>query len=367
MLKKISFGLFDSGETILGALVFSTFFPLFITEHIDTKIYSLLYGLSFLTSFVIALFLGRFADRKAKRKFLFVIFSVLVSLLCFCIGIFLKTPLIALLLFLLLSISHQQAFIFYNSLLLNFEKRGFPSGLGVSFGYVASAIALIFLVKFLDERSVYMYTALIFLLFSLPSFIFLREPGYVSEASIREVFRDRKFLKTILSILLITEVANTLIAMMGVYLREVYSLENEEIYRIIGFSALGGVAGGIFWGLIADKFGVVKVFPIGFILWISFLTVLPFTPERLLLLIGLLAGFSLSHLWTTSRLLILELFPKTESALRLSFLSLTERIASTTGLTVWSFLLFLTDDNFRLSAFLMIIFPVLGLILYLKK
>ena len=365
MLKRLSFGLFDTGETILGALVFSTFFPLYITQHIDTKIYSLAYGSAFLASFVLALYLGKTADRSALRKPFFTLFSLLTALLCGLISLSYGAPFLALFLFLLMAVSHQQAFVFYNSLLLGFDRRGSTSGLGVALGYVGSAVALLFLVGYLKEPYVYIHVALLFLLLSLPSIFLLKNPQAVSEVRLRGVLKERRFLLLILSILSLTEVANTLVAMMGVYLKEVYSLERGEIYRVIGMSALGGVLGGPLWGYLADRFGVRRVFPAGFLLWTLFLLSLPLTPREGVVGIGLLAGASLAHLWTISRVFILHEFPEGEASVRLSFLSLTERVASTTGLFVWALLLAVTGDNFRLSAGLMAVFPLAGLVLYL--
>jgi UMF1 family MFS transporter len=189
----------------------------------------------------------------------------------------------------------------------------------------------------------------------------LRNPVQKEEGSIICVFKEKKFIFTIISILSLTEVANTLIAMMSIYLKKVYGFEDLYIYKIIGFSAIGGIIGGFLWGKITDIFSAKKIFPIGFFLWISFLIFLPLAPAKLVLLVGLSAGFALAHLWTTSRILILEEFPEGQASLRFSFLSLTERIASTTGLFTLSLFLWLTSDNFRLSAFLMVVFPLIGL------
>ncbi len=364
MRRSLAFALFDTGETILGALVFSTFFPLYITQHIDTKAYSLTYGLAFLISFALALYLGRLADRSALRKHFFTLFSVLTAIFCASISLFYGMPLAALLLFLVMAVSHQQAFVFYNSLLLGFESRGKTSGFGVALGYAGSAFALLFLAERLREPYIYVQVALIFFVLFLPSLFFLENPRVVSEVSVKGVFKDKRFILLVLAILCMTEVANTLIAMMGVYLREVYSLGRAEIYRVIGMSALGGVVGGPLWGFLTDFLGVRRVFPIGFFLWILFLLSLPFVPKEAVLFIGSLAGLSLAHLWTTSRVLILQEFPEGEASVRLSFLSLTERVASTTGLFLWALLLLLTNDNFRLSASLMFVFPLIGLILY---
>jgi UMF1 family MFS transporter len=365
VIRKLSFALFDTGETVLSALVFSTFFPLYITEHIDTKVYSLLYGLSFLASFGLALYLGRLADRRALRKTFFVVFGLTVAFLCWGIGLFQGAPPVALVLFLLMAVSHQQAFVFYNSMLLGFEERGKTSGFGVALGYVGSAVALLVLAGHLREPGVYFVTGGLFLALSLPAYLFLKNPKVRGEVSLRKVFGDRRFLLVVVAILTLTEVANTLIAMMGVYLREVYGLEREHIYRVIGLSALGGVCGGLLWGFLTDRLGVRRVFPAGFVLWAGFLLLLPWVPETLLVPFGFLAGISLSHVWTTSRVFILSEFPQEEASVRLSFLSLTERVASTTGLVVWSLLLSLTGDDFRTSGALMALFPAVGLLVFL--
>ncbi len=361
IVQNISFALFDSGETILGALVFSTFFPLYIIQYIDTKVYTLVYGFAFIVSFFFALILGKIADTKGYRKPFFGIFVSLTALLCVLLFFSSDYPVLSLVIFSMMAISHQQAFVFYNSMLLSFESRGIVSGLGVAFGYIGSAVALIFLAKSLHIPDAYLITAGIFYILSLPAVVFLKNPEQKEEGSIVAVFKEKRFIFTIISILSLTEVANTLIAMMSIYLKKVYGFEDLYIYKIIGFSAIGGIIGGFLWGKVTDIFSAKKIFPIGFFLWIGFLIFLPLAPAKIVLLVGLSAGFALAHLWTTSRILILEEFPEGQASLRFSFLSLTERIASTTGLFTLSLFLWITSDNFRLSAFLMVVFPLIGL------
>ncbi|WP_297888733.1 MFS transporter [Sulfurihydrogenibium sp.] len=365
MKKILAFSLFDTGETILGALIYSVFFPLYITKHIDPKVYSWVYSLTFLISFLFALHIGKYTDKTGKRKEGFVIFATTTAFLCFLLGFTSHNPFVSLMIFSLMSISHQQSFVFYNSLLLNFDTKGLASGLGVSFGYVGSAIALIFFAKVLSIPDVYFITALIFFLFALPSMIFLKNPSKTNTVNLREIFKDKRFILTIISILSLTEVANTLIAMMSIYLKNVFGFEDVEIYKIIGLSAVGGIFGGIFWGIVSDKFTVNRIFPIGFFLWVGFLIILTFIPKNLVLIAGFFAGFSLAHLWTVSRVYIVSHFPQEEIATRMSFLSLTERLASTTGLFVWGLLLWITSDNYKLSALLMAVFPLFGLVVFL--
>jgi UMF1 family MFS transporter len=365
MKKIFAFSLFDTGETILGALIYSVFFPLYITKYIDTKIYSWIYGFTFLLSFLFALQIGKYTDKTGKRKEGFIIFVTITALLCFLLGFITNSPFLSLLIFSLMSISHQQSFVFYNSLLLNFDTKGLASGLGVSFGYIGSAVALIFFAKLLSIPDVYFITALIFFFLALPSMIFLKNPNKTNNVQLKKVFKDKRFILTVLSVLSLTEVANTLIAMMSIYLKNVFGFDDVEIYKIIGLSAVGGILGGVFWGFVSDRFSTDKVFPIGFFLWITFLFMLSFIPKNFVLIAGFLAGFSLAHLWTISRVYIISHFPEEEISTRMSFLSLTERLASTTGLFIWGVLLWITSDNYKLSALLMSVFPTIGLILFL--
>lgn len=362
--KIASFALFDSGETILGALLFSTLYPLYITKHISVKAYSALYAFAFLLSFLLALQASRIADYKGLRKTLFILFSLSIPLTCLFLYFSFGVVSLNFFFYLLLAIFHQQALIFYNSLLKTFEKKGFTSGFGVSLGYVGSAIALIFLAPKLSLPQAFLWLALIFFLLSLPSMLFLSEPVERQRINLLEILKDRSFILSLLSILLLMELANTMIAMMGVYLREVYGLEQDNIYKIIGFSALGGVFGGILWGRLTDRFSAGRLFPLGFLFWVLFLIFLYITPKYFLLALGFFAGFSLSHLWTTSRVYIIEKFTKGDIAIRFSFYSLSERIASSIGLFSWSLFLYLTGDNYRLSALLMVFIPILGFVIY---
>lgn len=360
----LSYSLYDAGETVLGALLFSTLYPLYITEHVDPKLYSFLYGFSFLLSFGVALYLGKWADQKGGRKLLFSLFSLLVVLLCALLWLTYATPEVNFTLYLLLAVVHQQAMVFYNSLLYNFDIRGTASGLGVAFGYIGSALSLILLAPRLSLPEAFLWIGSLFMLLSLPALLNLKEPKPLGRVDLRRVFSDRAFLFVVLSFLCLSEVAHTLIAMMGVYLKKVYGLQNLEIYRVIGISALGGVLGGVVFGRLTDRLSAGKLFPLGFLLWSFFILLLYFTPKDMLLALGFLAGLSLSHLWTTSRVLILERFAKEDIAVRMSFLSLGERIASTLGLFSWSAFLLLTQDDYRLSALLMLLFPAVGASLY---
>ena len=367
MLKKLAFSIFDTGETILGAIIFSVFFPLYITRYISVETFTFFYGLVFLISFIISLQLGKIADERNLRKKFFSFFSISIFLLTLLLAFISENYLFSLIIFFLLATFHQQNLVFYNSLLTDFKEKGFVSGLGVSFGYVGSAIALIFFAQYFKIPDVYIYTGLIFLILALPSILFIENPEIKpKKINLKKIFSDKEFLLVIISILFLTEIANTLISLMGIYLKEVYKLEETEIYKVIGFSSLGGIVGGIVWGYLTKFIDIRHLFSVGFLFWFLFLVFLPFAPKDFLIAIGLFAGFSLSHLWTTSRVLIIEVFPENEVSTRLSFLSLTERISSSFGLIVWSFLLTLTK-SYQITVLVMSVFVLIGACIFIFR
>ncbi len=83
------------------------------------------------------------ADYRGLRKTFFSLFSLLIPLICFALYLSFHKVELNFFLYLLLAIIHQQAMLFYNSLLKIFETKGTASGFGVALGYVGSAIALI--------------------------------------------------------------------------------------------------------------------------------------------------------------------------------------------------------------------------------
>ncbi|MCS7084156.1 MAG: MFS transporter [Aquificaceae bacterium] len=363
--RSLAFGLFDAGETALGAILISTLFPLYISNHIPTKVYTLLYGLSMVVSFVLALLLAKVADEKSIRKRLFSTFGILTSLFCALIALSLKNPYLGLLVFLLMLIFKQQSLVFYASLLGGFEKRGLTSGIGVSMGYLGASLSLVFFAPRLELPSGALFISILFLALLLPAVMILDEPKKLNqEISILKVLKSKKFSILLLSCLLVMEVASTMSAIMGIYLKEVYNLEKKEIYLTIAFSAFGGVFSGPIFGYLTDKLGPSRIFPLSFILWACFLVLLFLTPKELIRYLGLFAGLCLAHLWTSVRALIIH-NSEGDFATKMAMLSLSERLSMSIGPIIWSLLLTLTLDNYRLSALLMVIFPALGGFFYL--
>ncbi|NPB06479.1 MAG: MFS transporter [Aquificae bacterium] len=362
-VKLLAFALYDAGETLLGALVFSTAFPLTASALVGPDGYALLNGLTLLLSVLLALWAGVLADRRGLRKPFFVLFSLLTGLLVLTAGLTLSRPYVFLALMLLAVAAHQQAMAFYNTLLFNFDERGLPSGLGVSAGYLASSAALLLLADRLGGPLPYLLSGTLFLLLALPAFTLLENPGRADPTPLKTLTRNRPVLFFLLSVFFLAQVANAVVALMGVYLKHLYGLKEAELLKLLGLSGLGGVAGGLFWGLAADRLGAKRVFGAGFVLWSLFLLWLYLEEGDGLLPLGLFTGFSLAHLWSVSRVVLLEALPAGVLALGSGALSLSERLSGALGLLFWGTVYALTRD-YRQSALSMLVFPAAGALFY---
>ena len=342
-------------------------FPLWVEKRLPFHLFTLGLALAFFLSFALALALGPLADRVGLRKPFFSLFSLLVVFLCASLAFTTSSLWMSLLLFYLLAVCHQQALAFYNTLLLDFEEMGWAAGVGVGVGYLGSALSLLFFRHWLAPPEVYLWSAGIFLCLALPALWLLPNPPQrKKEMRLAAVLGDHSFLWWMASVFCLTEVANAATLVMAVYLRHVYGFSGEEAMRVIGLCAFFGVAGGFFWGWLGKSLGTRRLLAFGFFYWTALLLALPMVPQGAVLFLGAGMALGLALVGATVRVELLENFPKEESSTRMSFLSLTERLASSGGLVFWSFLLWATGENYRLSGGALAVFPLLGIFLFQK-
>ncbi len=261
---------------------------------------------------------------------------------------------------------HQQSVAFYNSMIASFEDKSFASGLGVAVGYLTAGVVLGIFHNYLGGKENLLIAFFLILITSLALYLLVPEPNFSESYSLKDLISDKRFLLFILSFFFIAEVGHSTVVLMGLFLKDVLNLSEAQIYKVMGISALGGVAGGLFWGFLGKRISSRKLFILGFFLWIGFLLSVYRISEEIVLFVGLLGGLSLAHLWTISRSLIAEEFSRGRIAGLFSLMSLSDRLSSTVGLWIWSFSLILSGGDMRVSALIMIAFPIIGFFLYLR-
>ncbi|GAB4537206.1 MAG: MFS transporter [Thermodesulfovibrionia bacterium] len=365
ILALISWASFDFAETIFSANILSVFFPLWLVNVLGGRPfhYSITYSTSLFVSILLAIFVGRYADMHARRKPLFLL-AVIISGLCLLMLSRTDTLIIALIIFFFVNLFYQQSLVLYNSLLLSVSNRGdraVSSGIGVSIGYIGGAAGLYAISRISpSETSAFMMVAILFVLFSVPTGIFVKERTVVAVngVSLKRVIKDKGFMLFVISCLFLTEAAHTIIIFMSVYLDKVYGLNRQDIVPIIATAAVIAAIASPFIGRLSDGLGVRRVFNLLFPLWAIAFSTVPFLSVGFVYLIGIVFGILLASVWTTIRPMLIELSPEEEVATRFAFLSISERMAAVIGPLWWGLMVEIV--GYKLSTLTLAIFPIFG-------
>src|SRR6266540_285911 len=197
-LPIVSWAFYDFANTIFSYAVLTRFFNEWIIVQRDTPDWTV--GLmSFFVGLVLVVTLpafGALADRYGRRKPFLVGFTLLSVAATAGLGV-VGSVNAALAVAAIAIFGFQSALAHYDPLLADVapeEVRGRVSGFGVGLGYVGVLFALVVLGVIVDNdnQDAFVPTAIMFLVFSLPCFLFVRERGRVTESPgpAREVVRE---------------------------------------------------------------------------------------------------------------------------------------------------------------------------------
>ena len=174
--------LFDLANTVYAFIIPGLYFSVWLVSEKGWTDQQL--GLATSSAMIVVAILGPFIGRKSdssqsKKQILFVM-TLICIISTFLLGTF--SVEISVLLFIFSLIGFNLGSVVYDALLVSVsseENRGKISGLGVAFGYTGSLIG--FAIATLLQNMGYGYieifksVALLFLIFSLPAFIFIKE------------------------------------------------------------------------------------------------------------------------------------------------------------------------------------------------
>jgi MFS transporter, UMF1 family len=356
---------YDLGNTIFSFNIVSLYLPLWVTSDMGGRDsdYGLASSISMGLMFLTAPLLGAISD-QAGRRMPYLMFTTLV-----CVGLTMFIGqgglAVGLGLFIVANYFYQAGLIFYDALLSVVstpETRGRVGGIGIGVGYIGSFIGVgtglaILAWNPAAKPLLFQITALLFLLFALPCFLFVREPrranarplnaGSVHAAigelshTLRRVRQYPGLGRFLIGRIFYADAANTLIAFMGIYVsQEVGFSENAtQVLLLTGIAA--GVAGGLCWGPIVDRFGPKRTLDAILVLWLCVFTLIAaigafHLPGWLFWIAGPLAGVALGGTWTADRPLMLQLAPPRYLGQFYGLYSMVGRFGAITGPLIWS-------------------------------
>jgi UMF1 family MFS transporter len=332
MVKILAWALYDCANTIFATNVVSLYFPLWVTVQNGAS--DIFYILPYYLSISLAIFIlplsGILADSLKRYSLFLNIFTLGCILLTSFIGVW-GSLFIGIICFTLANLFNQVAAnVFYPSLLPRISSsKNIPlvSGLGVALGYVGTIIGISFIRLFIKEgdyTNTFLPTALLFLLFFLPCFLFIKDEAEkiqlqdfkdtlksqwqklkITLATIKE---NKIALRFFCSFLFIINGINGVLLNIGVYGKRVMGFLDSELPLFIIISTIFAFFSAFVFGFIVRKIGAKKALSFILLGWVLGLTVLAFiSGKRLCWIIGPCMGILLAGTWVCLRPFIIRL------------------------------------------------------------
>lgn len=356
----VSWILYDLANTIFSIAIVSNYFPIWVVDDMggrDADV-GLANGAATALVLISAPFLGALSDRPPGRVPFLAASTAVCCLLTALLGQGGLVP--SLLLFVGASYAFQTGLIFYDALLpaVSSERdRGRIGGLGVGIGYVGSLIGIGVGLAVLslggDEPTIFRLTALLFALFALPCFIWVREgPRPAPDTGERlgggDLLRSFRRLgeypdlrRFLLGRVLYASAANTLILYMGIYATAELGFGDREKDLLLLVGILAAIGGGLGWGRTVDRSGPKRVLSTVLGLWTVTLLAagaIPLLglPKTWFWPVAALAGVALGGTWTADRPFMLRLSPPAQLGRFFGLYAMAGRAAAILGPVGWA-------------------------------
>jgi MFS transporter, UMF1 family len=376
-LSVVSWVLYDLANTIFSMSIVSLYFSLYVRDTAGLKDADWIYGYTTAASmgiiFILSPLLGALTDRAPRR----VPFLTVSTLLCVGFTALLGQGGLrpSIVFFVIANAAYQAGLQFYDALLPEVsteENRGWIGGVGVGVGYFGSFIGigtgLLMLQKLHTSwTALFQVTAALFLMFALPSFLWIRERGNpraerFSWASIREAFgqvidtlrashRFPGLFRFLIGRVFYTDAVNTVISVMGLYVTNVavragYGEEQgKKTAQLILLVAVAcAVVAGFVWGRVVDRIGPKKTLDLVLFLWVAVLVAaavfgLLTLPLPLFYLIAGGAGVAMGGTSAADRIYMLRLAPPDRIGEFYGLYGMVGRFSAITGPFLWAFIL----------------------------
>ena len=405
--ERFSWALYDFANTVFSMNIATLYFSAWLIADLghSNTLYATVNGIaSAMVVFSIPVF-GAISDATQRRKPWVVGFTLIACIATALIAVLgqLGLPMIGegvtgfgttpqmssgialfgvLAAFTIANYTYQGAQPFYNAMmseLVPVDHRGRLSGMGAAFGYVGSITGVVLTFPFftgsmpiigaIPEKvvhflrtavpftahggrvSTFIPTAVLFLLFSLPLFIFCRDHNVIhgrKRIAWREAFADVRntlseakqypgTLRFILTSFLYQDAMGTIIANMALYAIFAMGFVKGSEATLFVILTVPAVIGAYGIGKLVDRFGPKRTLSWVLAGWIVLLLAMIIAPSRnIFWIVGACIGLIYGGVSTAERPLLLSLVPDVEAGRFFSLMVLSSRAAAVVGPFVWA-------------------------------
>lgn len=385
--------LFDFANTSFSIVVVTFLYAVYFKkvvaqgEPIGDLYWSLGTSIAMIITAIISPVLGAIADYSAgKKRFLlfFTLLCIAATSLLYFVG---KGDVLwGLILFVLANIGFEAGLVFYDSFLPEItepKNYGRVSGYGFAMGYLGSLVTLAIIYPFIQAQMIiesFPVSALFFLIFALPIFLYLRDNRKTPEVhesyftiGVTRVWNTISHLKYyknlaifLLAYFFYIEGVNTIIFFSGNYASTTLGFSETELLIFFLTVQTTAIVGSIVLGIIADSIGQKKTIIITLIMWlITVIIAYLITDKSGFYIVGLIAGAAMGSSQSTSRSLMSKLTPIDKKTEFFGFYSFFGKSSAVIGPLVFGFVSYLSGDQ-RLAILSIGFFFITGLLILLK-
>jgi UMF1 family MFS transporter len=339
--KKViaSWASFDFANSSFSGIIVTFVYPIYFGEVIVTNgrgdfYWGIAMSLSMLLVALISPALGAMADLTGSKKRFLIAFTAISILGTF--GMYFLQPgmvLVGMLLFIIANAGFEGGLVFYDAFLPEItskETYGRVSGYGFAFGYVGSLAILILSQPLLSHtpalvRETFLMTAIFFLLFSIPAFLWLPEQrkkrtmpilaiikrGFSENLRTVQVIRQHKNVaRFLLAFFVYNDAILTVIGFSGRYAKNTLHFTTPELIYFFMMVQIVAVIGSLLFGHLTDRKGARVTILITLGIWIGVVVGAYFSDTAATFwVVGAFAGMGIGSSQSASRSYMAQLTP----------------------------------------------------------
>lgn len=341
--------LFDFANTSFSVLIVAVGYSLYFKQIVaggagrGDFFWGLIVSISMLLTALIAPVLGAASDFAHSRK-AFLFWFTIASVVCTALLAVVHADMLLLgsALFIVANVGFEGGIVFYNAflpLLARKEEYGRISGYGFAMGYVGSLASLLIALPlyaggFVEEnlpsvRLSFLLAAVMFLVFSLPLFFFLRDvprPADRTESYIRAGYRRviatlrhvrsyKHVARFLLAFFIYNDGILTVISFASIFAQDSLKFSLEEILLLFAVVQASAIVGSLIFGSLTDTIGPKRTITISLVCWLAVVAgAYVVQSKEVFYGIGVLAGACMGGSQSASRSFMALLTPRDREA-----------------------------------------------------